>query len=153
MDQSPEAALGAARAVKRRRFLAVGGAAAAGLASLPARRTAAQAPVLRRSSRRPGARPAATSRSAVPCRRGVGRDRPSGSNTPSCDGNPDYGEALEAIEDELPIYAVDTTEDELSHAEFINAYLRSIGEQPVNLDPFRHPARRCGCGRCLASPT
>ena len=70
-------------------------------------------------------------------------------------GNPDYGEALEAIEDELPIYAVDTTEDELSHAEFINAYLRSIGEQPVNLDPFRvipsPPVR--GRGRCLASPT
>src|SRR4051795_7713157 len=52
-------------------------------------------------------------------------------------GNPRYGEALESIDDDLPVYAVDVTEDELSHAEFINAYLRSIGAEPVNLDRFR----------------
>ena len=52
-------------------------------------------------------------------------------------GNPGYGEALEAIDDDLPVYTVDVTEDELSHAEFINAYLHSVGAEPVNLDPFR----------------
>ena len=31
----------------------------------------------------------------------------------------------------LPDYAIDTQEDEESHATFINAYLVSIGEQPV----------------------
>ncbi|MEK0084809.1 hypothetical protein [Benzoatithermus flavus] len=52
-------------------------------------------------------------------------------------GNPAYREALEAIDDDLPVYTVDITEDELSHAEFINAFLRSVGAEPVNLDPFR----------------
>ena len=52
-------------------------------------------------------------------------------------GNPRYREALETIDDDLPVYAIDVTEDELSHAEFINAYLRSIGAEPVNLDRFR----------------
>ena len=40
------------------------------------------------------------------------------------EGNPGYGEALAAIDDDLPDYTVDVTEDELSHAEFINAYLQ-----------------------------
>ena len=53
------------------------------------------------------------------------------------EGNPAYGEALAAIDDDLPDYTVDVTEDELSHAEFINAYLKSVGAEPVNLDPFR----------------
>jgi hypothetical protein len=52
-------------------------------------------------------------------------------------GNPGFRDALEAIDDDLPVYTVDITEDELSHAQFINAYLRSIGERPVDLDPFR----------------
>jgi len=53
------------------------------------------------------------------------------------ENNRDYGEALEAIDDDMVDYAVDVTEDELSHHQFINAYLRSIGAQPVNLDEFR----------------
>ena len=52
-------------------------------------------------------------------------------------GNPGYREALESIDDDLPVYTVDVTEDELSHAQFINAFLRSIGADPVNLDAFR----------------
>jgi hypothetical protein len=51
-------------------------------------------------------------------------------------GNPGFMEALEKIDDDLGIYSVDTTEDELSHAKFINAYLKSIGEQPVRLTQF-----------------
>lgn len=53
------------------------------------------------------------------------------------ENNHDFNEALEAIDDDIVEYAVDTTEDELSHHQFINAYLRSIGERPVNLDEFR----------------
>jgi hypothetical protein len=51
-------------------------------------------------------------------------------------GNPGFAEALEQIDDDLGIYTVDITEDELSHAEFINAFLESIGEEPVSLAQF-----------------
>lgn len=51
--------------------------------------------------------------------------------------NPAYRAALEDIDEGLSDYAIDTQEDEESHAAFINAFLLSIGEQPVNLDPFR----------------
>ena len=37
----------------------------------------------------------------------------------------------------MPQYIADNTDDELSHAAFLNAYLRSKGAQPVNLDEFR----------------
>jgi hypothetical protein len=53
------------------------------------------------------------------------------------ENNDEFNEALEAIDDDIVEYAVDTTEDELSHHQFINAYLKSIGEHPVNLDEFR----------------
>jgi hypothetical protein len=52
-------------------------------------------------------------------------------------GNRGFRAALIDIDDGQPDYAIDTQEDEDSHARFINAYLASIGEQPVNLDPFR----------------
>jgi hypothetical protein len=51
--------------------------------------------------------------------------------------NRNFRAALFDIDEGLPDYAIDTQEDEESHATFINAYLASIGEQPVNLDPFR----------------
>lgn len=47
-----------------------------------------------------------------------------------------YSEALEKIDDDLGIYSVDVTEDELSHARFINGYLKSIGEYPIDLSRF-----------------
>jgi hypothetical protein len=37
----------------------------------------------------------------------------------------------------MPQYIADNTDDELSHAAFLNAYLRSKGAKPVNLDEFR----------------
>ena len=37
----------------------------------------------------------------------------------------------------MPQYIHDNTEDEISHFQFINAYLTSIQAQPVNLDMFR----------------
>jgi hypothetical protein len=51
-------------------------------------------------------------------------------------GNPGFADALEQIDDDLGIYTVDITEDELSHATFINAFLRTIGEQRVSLAEF-----------------
>ena len=53
------------------------------------------------------------------------------------ENNPGYKEALEGVDDDMVEYAVDVTEDELSHHEFINAFLASEGADPVNLDEFR----------------
>ena len=52
-------------------------------------------------------------------------------------GNPAYIAALENLDGDMPQYISDNTDDERSHAAFLNAYLRSIGAAPVNLDPFR----------------
>lgn len=52
-------------------------------------------------------------------------------------GNDAYMEALEAIDDEFPQYVADNTDDEVSHAAFLNAFLSSMGADPVNLDAFR----------------
>ena len=56
---------------------------------------------------------------------------------PGGSGNPEYTEALEVLDDEMPQYIHDNTEDEISHVAFINAYLESKGAEPVNLDRFR----------------
>ena len=60
------------------------------------------------------------------------------------ENNDEFMEALEAIDDDMVEYAVDVTEDELSHHQFINAYLRSIGAPPVNLDRFRNDTEPAG---------
>ena len=52
-------------------------------------------------------------------------------------GNPAYIAALENLDGDMPQYISDNTDDEASHAEFLNSYLRSKGEEPVNLDEFR----------------
>jgi hypothetical protein len=41
------------------------------------------------------------------------------------------------LDADMPQYITDNTDDELSHAAFINAHLKSKGAQPVNLDRFR----------------
>lgn len=56
---------------------------------------------------------------------------------PGGSGNTDYTEALETLDEDMPQYIHDNTEDEFSHFKFINAYLSSKGAQPVNLDQFR----------------
>jgi hypothetical protein len=56
---------------------------------------------------------------------------------PGGTGNPDYTEALEVLDDEMPQYIHDNTDDEFTHFKFINAYLVANGAQPVNLDQFR----------------
>lgn len=52
-------------------------------------------------------------------------------------GNDAYMKAMEAIDDEFPQYISDNTDDELSHATFLNAFLVGAGAPPVNLDAFR----------------
>ena len=52
-------------------------------------------------------------------------------------GNPDYMAALQNIDGDMPEYIEQNTEDEESHADFINAFLVSMHKQPVNLEQFR----------------
>ena len=56
---------------------------------------------------------------------------------PSGKGNPAYIDALEVIEDEMRDYIHDNTDDEITHYQFLNAYLVSRGARRANLDPFR----------------
>jgi Ferritin-like domain len=52
-------------------------------------------------------------------------------------GNTAYQLALQNLDGDMPQYIADNTDDELSHAAFLNAYLQSKGAEPVNLDAFR----------------
>jgi hypothetical protein len=52
-------------------------------------------------------------------------------------GNPSYIAALSNLDGDMPQYISDNTDDERSHAAFLNAYLESKGAAPVNLDAFR----------------
>ena len=56
---------------------------------------------------------------------------------PGGSGNAAYTGALEVIEDEMQDYIHDNTDDEITHHQFLNAYLASKGAAPANLDPFR----------------
>src|SRR5262245_57055877 len=56
---------------------------------------------------------------------------------PGGSGNEAYTEALEVIEDEMQDYIHDNTDDEITHHQFLNAYLVSKGAAPANLDAFR----------------
>jgi len=52
-------------------------------------------------------------------------------------GNPPYLAALQNLDGDMPQYITDNNDDELSHAAFLDAYLRAHGAESVNLDPFR----------------
>ncbi|MBV9613741.1 MAG: ferritin-like domain-containing protein [Acidobacteriaceae bacterium] len=52
-------------------------------------------------------------------------------------GNAAYTNALKVLDSDMDQYIHDNTDDELSHADFINAYLKSKGADTVNLDEFR----------------
>src|SRR6266481_4870088 len=56
---------------------------------------------------------------------------------PGGTGNPDYTEALAALDEDMDQYIHDNTDDEITHHTFLNAYLASKGAAPANLDPFR----------------
>jgi hypothetical protein len=48
-----------------------------------------------------------------------------------------YMEALETIDDEMPSYIQQNTNDEFSHQSFLNAFLVKMHKRPVDLEPFR----------------
>jgi hypothetical protein len=56
---------------------------------------------------------------------------------PGGSGNPAYTQALAVLDEDMAQYIHDNTDDEQSHANFINAYLQAHGAEPINLDPFR----------------
>ena len=56
---------------------------------------------------------------------------------PGGTGNPAYTAALEVLDGDMNQYIHDNTDDEITHAAFLNAYLASKGGEPVNLDQFR----------------
>jgi hypothetical protein len=59
------------------------------------------------------------------------------SEVPGGSGNPAYHDAVAVLDEDMDQYIHDNTDDEISHAAFINAYLQAHGKQPVNLDKFR----------------
>jgi len=50
---------------------------------------------------------------------------------------PAYRAALEKLDSDMAQYIHDNTEDEITHHNFLNAYLASKGRPTVNLEPFR----------------
>ncbi len=56
---------------------------------------------------------------------------------PGGTGSRRYTAALSKLDADMAQYIHDNTDDEISHAVFINAYLASRGAEPVDLDPFR----------------
>ena len=56
---------------------------------------------------------------------------------PGGSGNPAYTEALAMLDEDMDQYIHDNTDDEITHWNFLNAYLVSKGAAPSNLEPFR----------------
>jgi len=52
-------------------------------------------------------------------------------------GSAPYINALSQLDGDMPQYIQDNTDDELTHHQFINAYLASKGADTINLDQFR----------------
>src|SRR5690349_20783300 len=52
-------------------------------------------------------------------------------------GNPAFQQGLFSLDEDMPSYVNQNTRDEISHAQFINAYLVSKGQRPVSLEHFR----------------
>ena len=59
------------------------------------------------------------------------------SEVPGGTGSPAYTAAVQVLDSDMNQYIHDNTDDEFSHFKFINAFLVSKGEEPVNLDQFR----------------
>jgi len=49
-----------------------------------------------------------------------------------------YTQAVSQLDGDMPTYVHDNTEDELSHSNFINAFLVLKGHEPIVLDKFRN---------------
>jgi Ferritin-like domain len=59
------------------------------------------------------------------------------SEVPGGSGNPLYTAAIAVLDEDMAQYIHDNTDDEITHHQFLNAYLMSHGAAPANLDPFR----------------
>jgi hypothetical protein len=59
------------------------------------------------------------------------------SEVPGGTGNEAYTAALEVLDEDMPDYIHDNTDDEITHHQFLNAYLTSKGAAHVNLSAFR----------------
>jgi hypothetical protein len=66
-------------------------------------------------------------------------------------GNPSYIAALANLDADMPQYISDNTDDEISHAAFLNAYLESKGEAPVSFKAFQTlpPSKATGANQNL----
>jgi len=56
---------------------------------------------------------------------------------PDGTGNPLFAEALSQLDEDMAQYVHDNTDDEFTHQNFLNAYLKSKGEAPADLERFR----------------
>jgi hypothetical protein len=56
---------------------------------------------------------------------------------PGGTGNPEYTKRLNRIDPSFSQYIHDVADDEISHQNFLNAYLVANGAEAVDLDPFR----------------
>jgi hypothetical protein len=67
---------------------------------------------------------------------------------PNDGANNFYTTALQNLDGDMPQYISDNTDDEESHQTFINAYLESKGQEPVDLKPFLNvpPSKATGGG-------
>jgi len=52
-------------------------------------------------------------------------------------GNALYTKAIQVLDSDMAVYIHDNTDDEITHHNFLNAYLVSQGADPANLDSFR----------------
>ena len=56
---------------------------------------------------------------------------------PGGTGNPAFSAALSVLDEDMAQYIHDNTDDEFTHQNFLNAYLKSKGADTVNFEPFR----------------
>ena len=56
---------------------------------------------------------------------------------PGGTGNTLYTAALAVLDEDMAQYIHDNADVEITHHQFLNAYLTAHGEAPANLDPFR----------------
>jgi hypothetical protein len=56
---------------------------------------------------------------------------------PGGSGNTAFTQAVSILDTDMPQYVHDNTEDEISHHQFLNAYLMAHGAAPANLDAFK----------------
>jgi hypothetical protein len=73
------------------------------------------------------------------------------SEVPGGSGNPDFTAALSVLDADMAQYVHDNTDDEFTHQNFLNAYLKSKGADTVDLEPFRtlHGSKATGSSGML----